>query len=352
MEFQPPLADSSSFPTATIKVTANEWLPSSTASEWPRPNNIDVVGMVERGRTGFYCVANLPIISTVWLPSYHCPALVEPFIAAGKKVRLYPVLSDLSPDFSFLEARLKSRDAIVGIRYFGFSCAIKKLAKMAREKHALLIEDLAHASFAEHLTGDIGVTSLGKFYPSQFGAEIWVKKSSNQFASLQKLHDKLPSYLVATIKRKIQTLKEKIFGGKTKEYRYFTLSLSSKSIPRYLHSNIGHENHLLIANKRKNNYCFLAECLENSTIGRVLYDKLEETTVPYVLPFLLNSPDTFNMIRNSGLQVYRWEEMADFDCSITKSYRSNLIHVPCHQNLSREQLNSICKILNGECSFE
>lgn len=354
VSFSRPLTYSRDYPSPAFKIHPTCRYPVADSQRQP-PAGVDATFHAARARYGlaFIALSRLKPGDLILLPAYHCPAMVEPFLWAGCRVGFYPVTKALAPVVSALEEPLKAARAIVLTRYFGFEQASKQLIALARERDCLVIEDLAHAAFISRLHGDVGVTSLTKFFPQPYGAEIW---SSNPRLSeqleqaiasrrLRQLHWAL-SHLHRKVKRK---LIKKLGGGSGKApYRYFdendltrptalcTLQ-ADEAPPLHASSSAGHRAH----------YQSLLEISSRSTIGVPLYPVLPGDVTPYMFPFLLHSTDSFHAIRNAGIPLYRWEELAPTNCEVSSSYRSRLIQIPCHQDMKAEDFALIDECLTG-----
>ena len=173
VQFTPPLADSSHYPTPTFPVLQKI---KGLCQPEPRevPGGTSHTMLTTRARYALAMIAKAYVNAgdRVLLPAYHCPAMIEPFVWAGCKIEFYPVNSDLTPMEREIADLLHGATALLLTRYFGFECNIRDVAEIARKHNCLVIEDLAHAAFSSELVGDIGVTSLPKFYPVDTGSEI------------------------------------------------------------------------------------------------------------------------------------------------------------------------------------
>ncbi len=346
MEFLPALADAKNYPSLKVRaLPTNKTVREGNYSARKLPKDITCLGPFDHARTGLYVVAKTVTSQKIWIPSYHCPALVEPFIFAGKSVSFYPVNKDLTPDFSFLNKQVKTGDTVVGIRYFGFDCQIEKLAVFCLQNKSLLIEDLAHAAFFHKLYAGVAVTSLIKFYPVSQGGELLLSSSSSLVEPLANALKRLPSNNVTMLKNFINKVITKFLPKKPNIYRYFLKKNCSRSINLDDLNVIGLQNQSEIILTRQKNYRYLIEKLGTSPWGQVLIPELPEKVTPYVVPFLLNNCDGFDHIRQKGIQIYRWEEMVFTTCAVSKKYRSTLIQLPCHQDLTRQDLDLIVTVL-------
>jgi len=345
MEFLPALADSKDYPACTI--LARPSIPprgSSTGKMSPLPQGAKRLTTFNRARTALYVIArSLPKVK-VWLPSYHCPALVEPFIKAGSHIRFYPVNHLLKADLGFLLQHVQEGEVLLGVRYFGFDCGIQELANFCKQNRLTLIEDLAHAAFSKTLYGDLAVTSLTKLYPTDSGSDLLYHQERPDNHKLKEQAKALPSYqiyILCKIKKKLLKKFFKVIPSHKTENMYRGLSKRNR---RRL-SNCTPEE---IIKKRVRNYNYLCSRLINSPLGHVLMPDLYIDTTPYVLPFLLNNQSTFNHIKNAGIEIYRWEEMVDSGCETCRIYRDCLIQLPCHQDLTSEEIERIANTLTEQ----
>jgi len=343
MKFLPALANEQDYPASTILARPSMLsAPSCSGIELPLPQYAKRLGMFNRARTSLYVIAQSLPDAVIWLPSYHCPALVEPFIQSEKHIRFYPVNRLLRADLKFLAQHINQGEVVLGIRYFGFDCGIKELADFCKGNKLLLIEDLAHAAFSKTLYGDLAVTSLTKLYPTDSGSDLLYHQEKPDNSKLNEQAKSLPRYWTYTlnkIKRKLlQELFREIPKAKITTNMYRGISERSK---RRLSACKPEE----IIKNRVKNYNYLCSRLIKSTLGHVLLPDLHVDTTPYVLPFLLNHRSAFDHIRNTGIQIYRWEEMVDSGCDTCRNYRDLLIQLPCHQDLTSGELQKIVDTL-------
>ncbi len=59
-----------------------------------------------------------------------------------------------------------------------------------------------------------------------------------------------------------------------------------------------------------------------------------------IFPFLIDHPDRhFPLLKRLGVPIWRWDELAVSDCQISHYFRLHLLHLPCHQGLSDNEMN-------------
>jgi perosamine synthetase len=346
--FSAPLAYGENYP-----VPAFSMLPSVKRAAAPRPRpipaNVATTVLTTRARYGLAMVAKagIPQGSTVLLPAYHCPSMVEPFLWAGFRVSFYKMKPDLSPDPAWFGERMGTVRAVVLVRYFGFDGQIASFVSLAREQGCLVIEDLAHAPFIRELYGDFGVTSLMKLFPLSAGAEIWSAREEDGEAVSGCLqhYRRSPSRwhlgsALGSLQRKVMAHRCK-HTGREDQFRYFSEKGLSAPLPLRVVRQIARQNEEEVILTRRTNYGILNSLLMNSPLGAPLFPKLGPTDVPYVFPFVLRDPQVFDSLREAGIPLYRWEELAPTACGVSQSYRSTLIQIPCHQDLSETDFELI-----------
>lgn len=302
----------------------------------------------------FIALATLKPGDIVLLPAYHCPAMVEPFLWAGCRIAFYPVNNDLAPIPSRIEEQFAEADAVVFTRYFGFEQVAGQLIAKARSHHCLVIEDLAHAAFISRLHGDIGVTSLTKFFPQPYGSEIWcadqlLAERLEQVITGQQLSQTqwALNSVYRKVKRKIVS-KLGIKQSNQSSYRYFD-EIELKRPSTLCTIRVNNERPRISEDqKHRSHYQKLLEIASRSPFGIPLYPELPPDVIPYVFPFLLHTAETFHDIRNAGIPLYRWEELASTDCEVSANYRARLIQIPCHQDMKAEDFARIEKCLTGK----
>jgi perosamine synthetase len=245
------------------------------------------------------------------------------------------------------ERSLKATRAVVLVRYFGFDLDIARLAKLAREKGCLVIEDLAHAPYIKELYGDYGVTSLAKFFPIISGAEIWIANGKYGEAPAQLLEQYRRSSLFWHLDSALRSIRRKLFSkqrehaNETDMFRCFREEELQAPLSATVLRDIAKYDEDKAVMARRENYAFLNELFINSSIGTPLHQGLGQGTVPYVYPFVLEDAGTFDQFRQAGVPLFRWEELASSSCEISNTYRSRLIQIACHQDLSMKDLGLI-----------
>jgi len=95
-----------------------------------------------------------------------------------------------------------------------------------------------------------------------------------------------------------------------------------------------------VERRRRKNFSHMLSGLSNVAGGHPLYTNLEPGVVPYMFPFLLDTPEIdFPALKEAKIPIWRWEELAESDCAVSKDYRLRLLQLPCHQELTEAEIN-------------
>ena len=79
-----------------------------------------------------------------------------------------------------------------------------------------------------------------------------------------------------------------------------------------------------------------------------LIDKVESDFTPYVFPILLNvDVDAHSQLQSIGVPMWRWDDIRNSDCEISKDYSKRLIQLPCHQELTQEAIDQLIRSLSS-----
>ena len=108
----------------------------------------------------------------VLVPSYHCPTMVSPIVAAGALPVFFPIDDEGLPVVSELERMdLQRARAMLAAHYFGIPRSLSQTRQFCDRHGIALIEDCAHSYFGAAngrqvgTWGDLAIASLPKFFP-------------------------------------------------------------------------------------------------------------------------------------------------------------------------------------------
>jgi perosamine synthetase len=341
-EFSLPLANSADYPPVQFSATPSTCPHTVTAPvERIRPEGAEGVIYCHRARYALALAAHalLPTRARVLLPSYHCPAMVEPFLWAGCRVDFYHMNPDLSPEPESFKRLLAEADAVLLTRYFGFDSGIEESVAIARCSGVLVIEDLAHAAYSRKLSGDVAVTSLTKFYPCTQGAELIVRKAEHHGAALTAKGSLENHKVVWPIKHAGRRVLRKLGLASTSPgFRYFDpLQVHRPESQRPNSTNqIAEEE--IIGIRRQHFFQLQALVGELDPRG-ILPGEPPRDFAPYVFPLVIPRASIFHELRNAGLPIQRWEELIQTGCKVSNDYRHRLVQLPIHQAVTPAQFH-------------
>lgn len=122
--------------------------------------------------------------STILLPAFHCPSVVEPVLRAGMRPVFYRIDRKLEVDLSDVAARLNADvAAVLFIDYLGWPGHFGPLLAELRRREILAVEDCAHGAVRANPVGlagrrsDAAIYSFWKCVPSGVGGGLWLKEN-------------------------------------------------------------------------------------------------------------------------------------------------------------------------------
>ncbi|MDF3130396.1 hypothetical protein P0Y35_14410 [Kiritimatiellaeota bacterium B1221] len=120
-------------------------------------------GLYANARSALYALTEICKWSRIWIPSYICGTVLDPFIKAGIEINFYEV--DYRLSFNLRSAPIKKGDAVLLVSYFGVPVDDLHY-KVLKEKEVCIIEDLSQAMYAlPNENADYSIYSLRKFLP-------------------------------------------------------------------------------------------------------------------------------------------------------------------------------------------
>jgi hypothetical protein len=128
-----------------------------------------------------YLLLGLEPGDEILYPDYICDVTLVPCHRLGLKVKFYPVLDDLQPDWDILERLITGKTrAALAVNYFGFPQDFDRWLNICQAHGLWLVEDNAHGYGSRKngvelgRWGHVGVASMHKVMPLLNGACLWV----------------------------------------------------------------------------------------------------------------------------------------------------------------------------------
>jgi len=325
----------------------------------------------------------------VLVPAFHCESMVTPVTYVGASPVFYPIKGDTSVMLDACEAKLSARTrAIMVTHYFGFPQKINAIRDFADRHQLLLIEDCAHAYLGGAdgkplgSYGDYAVASTMKFFPVYDGGVLAsdTRSLENITLTYPGLAFELKS-LITIIERAIQygrlgwlgKLLVPLAGLKDRVWAWIKMlkgpaSSDGSVAPAssdggfgldtgWIHARathlcnqiVKHSDFDEIASARRSNYSSYLEVFSDLPDTRILFSELEEQVVPLIFPlYVENSEHVFVELKQKGVPIWRFGEFLDEAvdenvCPVSIDYSKNLLQFPCHQSLSKAELEWIVR---------
>lgn len=333
-----------------------------------------------RGRYALYAayaLAGVGPSGALLAPAYHCRTMLDPAIRLGANVVLYPVNRDLTPNIGALRNLLASKDihikAMLVTHYFGMPQQLVDLKRLCNEFSVSLIEDCAHSipvGGNANLVGNVGnyaVFSPYKFFPSGDGGLLivndsadelhkskWPTKSPRIFAEAKWFVESIINYfrgpnrdidinlMETDVSRLCAVPNSPPYETQCESYdlsRHYIKEQENCSgliLPRCL---IKHTNITRLVQRRRENFQFWIRVVSKLPHCRAVFQNLPEGVVPYMFPLYIDYPNPhFYFMKMLGVPIWRWDEMAVSDCPVASDYRTRLLHLPCHQELTSKEM--------------
>ena len=331
-----------------------------------------------------YRLAGVGAGGALLAPAYHCRTMLDPALALGAPVQFYPLKADLTPDLPALEALLDQTTrgapvkALLLTHYFGIeqdAVLVRDLAALCRARGIALVEDCSHAWQVAAKRANAGVAgpqhmivaSPYKFFACEDGGMLWsgaaspapATRSPGLLRELKALRDAMArrSAAAALATPALASQADPVAIRRGADHRESQATPSpmyqaahaqdrSLALSRFV---MRHSRTDAIVAARRRHYAQWTEALQGVAGARVLFPQLAADCAPYMLALLIERPDPcFYQLKLAGMPIWRWDDMAlatDPACAIAQHYRLHLLHLPCHQGLSAQQMAAMTALV-------
>ena len=367
-------------PVSLIESLINSLDATGKGQIWP----FDPIGdrsaeFTNRGRTG------IEIICRLWgwrpgdeilVPSYHCGAELDVFLAMGISVRLYKIDLHLMIDVKEIERRITPETrGVYAIHYFGMPQQLEELSALCRSRGLKLIEDCALALFSCLPDGrsvgtvsDAAIFSFTKTLPvPDGGAVVWRAGAPDlsypmkppdaantcrscgglvwrfMLAYLNRIHCERMGVLLAGWRKKNRN---PIQFGQLPDSYYYDGSLSRVGISSISRRLVYRADEESIRNVRRENFLKILVGLRAvSEFVVPLYSSLPHGVCPVAFPVTVGRRVEFvSELARRGVEVISWwsgyhvqVDLANF--VETKYLKDHVIALPIHQSMSGDDVN-------------
>lgn len=335
-----------------------------------------------------YRLASIGPDSVLLAPAYHCRTMLDPALALGSDVVLYPLHPDLSPDLSKLDSLVDNSPtpvkAFLVTHFFGIPKHLKQLLAWCAQRKIVLIEDCSHVFFSEqHCPPDIGscgefvISSPYKFLPSPDGGLLYARQAEQ----LQDVHTQAPSWTeelrglanawsktgehhrshAACDSSRIDTELANIVEDPAPTARDiieqtgfstdYQPNEERRAALRYSRMLYHHSDIDKITHRRRANYRRWTEATMNMSFCHPLFPDLPDGCVPYMFPLYIDHPEPyFYWLKRLGVPIWRWDSIVSSACATAIDYRLHLLHLPCHQALNEGELDWMIAAVSKVCT--
>lgn len=326
--------------------------------------------------------------NNILMPAYTCDAVIEPIIAFGLQIKFYQINRNLQWSIAEIESKIdRNTQAIYVIHFFGFPYEIQKLQQLCQMFGIYLIEDCAHSPFSQIRSqrlgnyGHVSIFSLRKFFPIPNGGALRINeqrlvnkklamrlrnscflkdivgiyKLLQKYISMQlgtsfgivKIRDFLSSFAVNTANKPNVNAES--------NYKY---NVKMSSFSQFIINRIDVQ---AIIQKRRENYHFWHEVINNLGMLTPIYSFLPDGICPYSFPVLIeNRDELLNKLRKTGIFLEATFREAPFEeipnlinkeepFEDTKFIADRIISLPVHQHLTISLLERIADAIKRLC---
>lgn len=322
-----------------------------------------------RGRYALHAAfqaAGLGPDTVLLAPSYHCRTMLDPALALGAGLVLYPLDESLVPDPAHIDRLVDAAGgcarALLVTHYFGVeqpTGVMEALAALCRRRGLLLVEDCAHAwmvaqrrAAAGQFDGRMVVASPYKYFSCPDGGMLWGEPATlprqgpqagfvAELKALRRMGLRrgtvLPGPAAVTANPSRGADRRERDDHPSFHYDRALERRDALQLTRWLVERARPE---AIAASRRRRYRQWVEAVQGLTRAHAFLPELPDSCAPYMFPMLITRPDPdFFLLKQAGMPIWRWDDMAVSDCSVAGSYRTRLLHLPCHQGLSDAQMD-------------
>jgi hypothetical protein len=306
-------------------------------------------------------------------PAYHCRTMLDPALALGGAIHFYALNGDLTPQLDSIKAAVAAGQpairALVVPHYFGFEqpdALMRKLADFCQQQGIMLIEDCSHAwniaieraPTCQAGSGHVVVASPYKFFACADGGMLWGNPTQ---ISLQKQSHpgilsaaraikttlahraagvcSMPGPLPAISAEQAAQRGDDLAESSDQPSALYCRDLEGRTSLALSRWVIRRSRLSVAARWRREQYRAWSDAVAGLPGGRALFPDLPLNCAPYMFPLQISAADPqFFQLKQAGVPIWRWDDMAVSDCPIASKYRLHLLHLPCHQSLNSEQI--------------
>lgn len=324
----------------------------------------------------------------ILVPAYHCASMIMPLSWVRAEPAFYRVREDMSVDLDDVAAKIDgSAKALMVTHYFGFPQDMLRIRRFCDDHGLKLVEDCAHSFFGRvdgrpvGAYGDFAIGSPRKFFPAFDGGCLVSRNcdlkairtreqglGANLKAALTLCQDaigfgRLPALRPAV--DGLKSLRDRLRGaaieaddpttdatgnpaqnnsGDFAEFDAEWIDKKPMAVSRFVMRHVSKER---VITGRRRNYAILLDGLTDLPGCRPLLPELPEDVVPYMFPIWVDRLDrVFSRLEDDAVPMHRFGQFLapgidEAVCEVSSRLSRHALQLPCHQDLTREELGSI-----------
>lgn len=310
-------------------------------------------------------------------PAYHCRTMLDPALALGGAVGFYHVNPDLTPSLDSIKAGIGASApavrALVVPHYFGVEqppALMQALAALCGQHGITLVEDCSHAwqvaadraRMLPEADPRLVVASPYKHFGCEDGGVLWggAAVAALAQASGAGLLDEAKALKGALSRSRAARASAAHAPAQADAAERGATVTEHSDQPSPLYQRTLEQRDSLalsrwvmrrtrltpLAERRRQHYRAWSAAVAGIAGARALFPTLAADCVPYMFPLEIARPDPFFFqLKQAGLPIWRWDDMALSDCAVASRYRLHLLHLPCHQDLTPVQMGWMTSLL-------
>jgi len=356
------------------KLYAGMVIPGGVQTELPFPLTAPKPHYYYLARNGIYAMAKAMKLAQeeVLFPAYFMGVERDALLAAGANLKYFRIGQNMNVDVNDIAAKITPKTkAVYLIHYLGFPSPVEQVQRLCQEKGILLIEDCALSLLSKigdqplGSFGDAAIFCLYKELPVPNGGVLVMRdrKYDNMPATrppsllstgaytttaiwrglrLQgpRFVDKLVWKGISAVRSARKALG--IFPIATLDFDPSGADLSMSHVSRWI---IHRQDFPAIIAKRRANYLRLLGRLGN--VVAPVFDELPEGVCPMLYPLRTRNKDkVYKLLITRGIETINFWSRPKNDNPVgmfpeVDELRESIIELPCHQDLSVDEMDRI-----------
>jgi dTDP-4-amino-4,6-dideoxygalactose transaminase len=305
------------------------------------------------------------------LPSYLCPAVLQPFNELYVHYEFYEVNDQLRINVESIKRKMGPNvRGLLIIHYFGFPVATEFWDYWSKlQNRPVLVEDCSQAlltkqdgSWLGH-RGEYSFTSLRKWLPVPDGSWLFSKRrlpdTDFSIKNTEFLTKRMLGVILKDSYLKQDYTNEEEYQSYLRLLHEAKASLDAQSdiigISKWTVKLLNRFDWQAIIRSRQRNYRYLASCLEDTKVIRALLPELPPGVCPLGSPIVANSPEVRDTLKESLVQhgIYppiHWQlpmEVNETEFPASRGLSRRILTIPIDQRYGDTEMEYISGVLRS-----